>query len=167
MFCTNFYQAIVELKLVGLTFGLISLYCFGFWVNWLIKKIKIYADESPPEGIQPERWEKIIHIPKNSQIPIRWLGNFERIFFFLSFWIGSPELIAGWLAFKLGSKWEIWHSIIKVPTEIQDTIDPLEYMAARNRWGSSTLQRWLVGTIANVLVALVCVGIGKFVHAII
>ena len=59
------------------------------------------------------------------------------------------SLLVG-LAFKVASKWNAWTNIIAVPKELPG-LDPLEYLAARRKWGSRVLVTFLVGTLANVL----------------
>jgi len=77
-------------------------------------------------------------------------GLMEQMFFFIAFWWRMPELGAGWLLFKLGSKWEAWANIIKVP----DCPKGVPGFHLRNRFGSWLLQRWLLGTLGNVLAAV-------------
>lgn len=83
----------------------------------------------------------------------RWLGGLERTLFFVSFYLAAPEMIAGWLLFKVASKWESWQNIIRVPSSIED-IDTLEFLRYRQRWGVTIMQSFLVGTLANILAGL-------------
>jgi hypothetical protein len=70
-------------------------------------------------------------------------------------------LAAAWLVFKLGSKWESWQSIVKVPEEPPAGVDTFAYVGAKNRWASLTLQRWLVGILLNVTCAFIGLAVAK------
>lgn len=69
------------------------------------------------------------------------------------------EIIGGWLAFKVAAKWEVWKNIVQVPDSLGKS--PIEYLKARSALGSYILTRFLVGTLANVLVGLVAAHIGR------
>jgi hypothetical protein len=84
----------------------------------------------------------------------------ERIVFFGAFWAGLESVIAGYLAFKVASKWNAWSNIVAVPKEIPG-LDPLEYLIARRCWGSHVLVTFLVGTLANVMIAYLGVLAGR------
>jgi len=107
--------------------------------------------------------------PKEAGVPrapmkmgkaVRWLGWLELVAFYMAIWHGDGAewLVAGWLGFKVAAKWETWSNIIKVPGEgdVQD----------RMHWGTWILQRFLIGTIANIVAALIATGIGRGVITI-
>jgi hypothetical protein len=139
--------SLVFATLVGL---LITILLSIFIAPIIIKKGTSDNDDKSPEGISGNLWTSIIHQSKSGG---KVLGLLEAILFFISLWVAHPELIAGWLVFKVGSKWEIWHNIIKVPEEIKN-IDNLEYLNARHKWGTKVLMRFLIGTITNIIIAM-------------
>lgn len=86
------------------------------------------------------------------------IGRLERTAFFLAFWleggVAGAAVVAAWLTFKLGSKWQAWTQTIALP-EALDGVDALDYLVARRQWGSRVLTTFLVGTLANVLVGMI------------
>ncbi len=90
----------------------------------------------------------------------RWLGFMEATLAFVAFHTAAYELIAGWLAFKLTSKWQTSSTIIKYPPEIEG-LHPLTTLRARNLEGANTLQRWLIGTLGNILAGMIGLYIAK------
>ena len=120
---------------------------------------------APPSEALTQKWDTLT---KDADVAKGgwWLGHFERLLFFAAAWLGSHEIIAGWLAFKVASKWAVWSSIISVPDKLTG-VDELDYLIARHRWGSQRLMSFLVGTIANVLVAFAGMLIGRFGYQLI
>ena len=90
-----------------------------------------------PEGTPPN--------PKGGE----FLGKLERITFFAALATCHPELIAGWLLFKVASKWEFWQNIVKVGTGDDGHMT----LHTRRAWGSNVYQRFLSGTLLNILFA--------------
>lgn len=88
------------------------------------------------------------------------LGFLERILFFIALWSYSWQVIGGWLAFKLASKWETYKSIMFFPPKLEGNND-LDYLLARRLLGSQRLMTYLIGTIANVLFAISGVAIDR------
>ena len=43
-----------------------------------------------------------------------WLGTLERFVGVAAMWTRSPELLIGWFAFKVASKWQIWTGVVQV-----------------------------------------------------
>jgi hypothetical protein len=126
----------------------------GCLIKPILSRIDDAIKRPPPHRFGCDEWEKAIN-NNSDRKRFSWLGQFERIFFYTALYKQSPGLIAGWLAFKLASKWEIWNHIMKVPEEFSRNPDyPLTNFTAMNRWGSWLLERWLVGTLGNILVAL-------------
>lgn len=140
--------------------GLVTVLVLAPTVTSLVRWVDNQAALTPPAGVDPTRWRNAIQLSGHANIPNRWLGRLEAILFFISFWLGAYVLAGGWLAFKVASKWETWQSIMKVPEHLP-SIDELDFFAARNQWGSNLLQRWLIGTLANILVGMAAVGVAK------
>jgi hypothetical protein len=119
-----------------------------------------------PEWIPEETWSSILTVPEKNKAAIKWVGFCESTLFFAAFWLGQYEIAAGWLVFKTASKWETWKSIGTMPslkeTEKSDERQLFLYGLA-HQLASLNLQRWLLGTAANGIAALVGVALGRFV----
>ncbi|MCI0451602.1 MAG: hypothetical protein L0Z51_04310 [Candidatus Latescibacteria bacterium] len=111
-----------------------------------------------PDGFREAIWNAIQ--PSGIEHAGKWLGGLERLVALASAWTGAYELLAGWLAFKVASKWEVWSNVLKVPDSLPD-VPPLEYLKARRIWGSLMLMRFLIGTLSNVLLGFVAAYIGQ------
>ncbi len=148
---------------VELGTGIVLVWLLAQPVHWLMERVRRHAALTPPAGVDNGKWDAAINIPKDATTPVKWLGLMEGLLFFLSFWLAAYEIAAGWLAFKVASKWETWQSIMKVPETLDTRPDSLEYLGARNRWASATLQRWMIGTAANALAAFAALGAARVV----
>lgn len=83
------------------------------------------------------------------------LGAFERILFFGAFLLpGAAVAAAGWLAFEIAAKWQAWQQIVKVPESRLRESTEEESLRFRHAWGSRTLARFLIGTLANVIIGM-------------
>jgi len=129
-------------------------------VKRLVRAVDRSIPITAPAGVDVTRWKRATSLDGGERNPAAWLGMMETALFFVCVWYAAYTLAAGFLAFKLASKWEVWQSILQVPDHL-DNVDPLEYLAARNRWASSILQRWMVGTLGNVLCAFVGFGVAR------
>ena len=103
-----------------------------------------------PFGVSPLAWDLATRTP--SALSGITIGVLERYLFFGGLLANIPEVIVGWLAFKVASKWEAWHNIVQPPAS-NEHLDPIEFLRARHLWGSRVLTRVLVGTVANILLA--------------
>jgi len=92
--------------------------------------------------------QSLHRLPMTANLPGALLGAFERTLFFVAILANSPEVIVGWLAFKVASKWEVWSSLVQVSKAMPGTSEVL-YLRARHQWGSFILMRFLTGTIAK------------------
>ena len=126
------------------------------------------AKPSAPAPIKEEDWNKVIDRASAGM----WLGIFERLISLAAFWMSAPVIIAGWLAFKVASKWEVWRNVVQVPFTLKvpdavknadssENVSQLAYLKARNRWGSWLLTRFLLGTLINILIGLVAYYVGQ------
>ena len=133
-------------------------------VKWLrdeASKDKASMDgKKTPLGVEQSEWEEIVRGPEAGG---KWLGRIERTIFFVALWVGEPILIGGWLVFKATTKWEVWTNIVKVPDKLELAKDDVDFLRARHKWGARVLQRFLVGTAANILAGLVGVFVGRTV----
>jgi hypothetical protein len=82
-----------------------------------------------------------------------FLGTLERLIAFAAAWLGQYELLFAWLTFKVASKWEVWSNVLRIPESLEN-IAQIEYLKARRIWGSVMLMRFLIGTLANVLIGV-------------
>jgi len=141
-----------------------GIFITSFWalcVKYAMEKIRDDRAYIPPAGILAEKWENVFKLSAQEKKHTIILGFMESYLAFLSFWINKPEVIGIWLGFKVASKWECWNTIIKLPERI-DSIDPLEYVGAKNRIATYTLQRWLIGTLANISAGFLGMKIARF-----
>ena len=150
-----------EMGLLALAIGLLVTLLLGFTVGPLIKRsTKRIAElaELPPEGVTKEKWTAATGMPDEK--PGEWLGWFERVLSFVAFGLEQFVIIVGWLAFKVASKWQVWHSVIRVPDSLLN-VPPLSYLEATRAVGSWMMMRFLVGTISNVLAGFIGVFIAR------
>jgi len=152
---TNVDWNILAAPLIGLGLAWLA----RFPISRLVRSVKSGIPLSAPSNDLAGKWEDLVTDPKSDKSGAV-LGDLERILFFLAFWLASWEVVAAWLAFKVAAKWEAWSTTGALPDSLPNT-DPLAYLVARRRWASQRLMSFLVGTLANVLVAFVCVLIGK------
>ncbi|MFH1800653.1 MAG: hypothetical protein ABH891_07430 [Candidatus Omnitrophota bacterium] len=105
-----------------------------------------------------EKLAKFFFVHQGDPLSSKVLGLLEVVFFFIAFAVHAPKLILVWLAFKLASKWQAGSAIVKTPEHIEG-LETMYYWGARNRVAAYTLQRWLIGTLANIVagaLAFVC-----------
>lgn len=108
----------------------------------------------PPPGIQKTGWQKAIN-PEVVATGATGLGLLERILFFLAAVQGEYLIIGAWLAFKVASKWKAWESIIRPPEKAMGAgNDSLGQLRTRNIWGSVIFNRLMIGTLFNILIAI-------------
>lgn len=140
------------MNILGIIIG-IAICCTTYkLVEWIKNKGTESIDLIPPDGIERKEWHNIIGIDiKESG---KWLGILERILIFLSVWVQAYAIIVGWLVFKVGTKWEVWNNIVKVPDSISES-SPLSYLRARRAWGARLLSSFLIGTISNILIGFI------------
>ena len=144
--------------LLGVAFGALATMLLGIWVNRLVAKVRATVRVEPPAGVSSVDWAQVtVTDPK----PGEWLGGLERLLFFVAVWGNVWEVVAGWLVFKVGSKWEVWTNIVKVPDTVGTPGDAMSQLRARHAWGTRILQSFLVGTIANVLCGVVAAAVAQ------
>jgi undecaprenyl pyrophosphate phosphatase UppP len=133
---------------------------FGLFVRRFVERVTRDIELPPPKKVKPEDWEKV-YKPGKDQLATKWMGVLECFVFLAGFWLEKPVIIAGWLAFKVATKWEVWKNIIQVPVTFGK--DELSYLQSRSALGSWVFIRFLIGTLANLLIALVATYLGKLV----
>ena len=134
---------------------------------WPIDKAVSYLVDCSTKGIDlrsppgvPNQWEEVIRVGGGGG---KWIGRMERILIFtVLFWGGEKGYITigGYLGFKVASKWAAWQHIVRVPESLPG-VSLLSYLQARKAWGTLMLTRFLVGTLANILVGFLGFVVGK------
>jgi hypothetical protein len=127
--------------------GLVATIVAGFAVKRIIALI---AQPEKPQAMTDVDWQLLVGVKGVGDK----IGILERLLSFASLASGQYVILGGWLAFKLAAKWEVWKHIIQVPQSV-DGISPLVWFQARNAFGSWVLSRFLIGTLANVLVGFI------------
>jgi hypothetical protein len=148
--------------LLQLGMSILILLLLGFAVGPLIRFGTKGSLPRPPKPMSEALWNEII----GRGTGVSLLGYLERFFYLAAFWNEAPILIAGWLAFKVASGWHNWSMIVKLPENLEG-VDQIEYLRARSQLGSWIFHRFLIGTLANILMALIAVVLGKGLYAII
>lgn len=152
------YNTSLDTTIPGVIIGVIIALALGPLISQLVISSTKDITLAPPEGVTNDEWQKVIKM--SSVSPLR-LGVLERLLSLGAFWINAPELVAGWLVLKLGSKWEIWHNIVRIPESLENT-SALSYFRARRAWGSWLMMRFLIGTLGNLLAGFLAACIGKY-----
>ncbi len=152
-----------KLSLVGIYFSIIITFYLALLVSYWFKKIQENEDFIPPERIDKEFWNKTFNLPENKLVATKYIGILESFLSLISFVSKNYVLLVAWLAFKQASKWAAWNTILKLPENI-NTIEELQYFKARNIIGSHTLQRWLLGTLSNIMVGFIGAKLGPLVY---
>lgn len=111
--------------------------------------------EAPP-GIAEDRWRRVTSMSGIG----RWLGLLEAFVSLVAFWSEAHVIIAGWLAFKVASKWENWRNVIQVPTHLEGVGDT-DYLIARAAWGNWIYTRFVFGTGISLMIGMVAAYLGK------
>lgn len=109
-----------------------------------------------PTGFKGDDWNAIFeHYDAGGSI-----GFLERFLSLVVFWLPEPNVLIAWLAFKVAAKWESWKNIVQVPKDIKG-YSPLASFRVRKTLGSWLLTRFLVGTLANILIGAAGAYTGK------
>jgi hypothetical protein len=129
-----------------------------------------------PTMISEEVWRREILEPTKGGAE---LGYVESTILFAAFWVtnGWPLLVS-WLGFKLASKWNTWTTLGEIPKRVReiklidDRQETTELQAederdlrARVYRTSQSHRVFVIGTGANIVIALGGVALGKMVGA--
>jgi len=146
-------------KAIPFIAGLIITIILGWFVVKKLMDCSTKKMDEPPPGMSNNLWNELTSLKDGG----KYIGNLERILFYIAFWYDKPILIGGILTFKVAAKWEAWKNIVQVPErKLNGFIDDTSYFIFRRQWGSKLLTRFLVGTFSNILIAFVGYGIYKF-----
>jgi hypothetical protein len=147
---------------VSIVLGAVGCYLLLGFVRWRAKK-DVESVPVPP-GFSLDVWEKEF-IRSTGGVSVQ--GALECIISFAAFWIpdGWP-ILAGWLAFKLASRWQSAKSTADIPKgsrevtiagprkTTKEVTEPVDYMRARVYRNAILHRRFVVGTAVNVLSGL-------------
>ena len=154
--------AIPRLSLWGVLFGFAVIGWCGPLVRRCVLEVDAVVPLDPPDGVEAGRWERTVRVNDAGAV----VGMAERAAFLASLLAGWPQFIAIWFAFKVASKWEARHAILRIPDTLRSDVgadpaparrrvDAVSYLGARNRWATWGLERFLAGTLLNLLAAAV------------
>lgn len=87
------------------------------------------------------------------------IGLMESALFFVVIIAGFPVAIGGWLVFKVAAKWETWSHIVRLPELYKDVELESEAFKLRHRFSSWLHSRFIIGTLANIMVAAITAAI--------
>jgi hypothetical protein len=144
-------------EVANLLIGLVATLVLGLAVKHVMRFAMKASDLPAPNQTLARQWKEMVVSGGESG---RVLGHLERLLFFAAFWSDAQIVVAGWLAFKVASKWNAWTNVVAVPKEI-DGLDPIDFLIARRKWGSHVLMTFLIGTLCNILVGFVGAAIGR------
>lgn len=138
--------------------GLAVTMILGFGTKCLVDLAgKSLPLDSPNAELEPF-WEKL----RKMKIAGSMIGYVERPILFAALWISSGWLLTSWLAFKLAYYWQ-GAKFMEFPDETPDK-DKAAWLVSKRQLGSHHAATALVGTGANIVVALVGVAVGKWIR---
>ena len=171
------------MEIIAVAVGLMM--CYGVWpaITWWLDRTTEGKELPAPDDVSQEIWLELVRTRANAEsdssslklfwrakiitYPLSatvWLGILERVLSYGAILGGVPIAIAGWLAFKVASKWQVWANVVQVPKETSSNLGKTEVGAliARHRWGSYVLMRFLLGTLSNILVGAALAFVVKY-----
>jgi hypothetical protein len=131
----------------------------GFGTKCLVEHVgNSLPIESPNTDLEPY-WDKLRKMKAAGSM----IGHVERPIFFAALWItnGWP-ILTSWLVFKLAFYWQ-GANFTAFPVEPPNK-DQAAWLVAKRQLGTHHVATALVGTGANIVVALVGVAVGKWIR---
>lgn len=130
----------------------------GVLVKPLIKHVgKRLGPLPPPSDETCEQWNKLTTMDTGGD----YIGHVERPIFFASLWIpGAWPLLSSWLIFKLAFYWQS-ANLSAFPEKPPGWVEA-EYLFVKRKLGTHLVTTALVGTGANIVLALIGVAVGKW-----
>jgi hypothetical protein len=136
--------------------GIILLFVIGHFLIKVVFRFVPWTKAEGPKGVSPEDWLRVL--TSTGSKGGTWIGRLESLLVYLVVLHARDDaglVIGGWLAFKVASKWETWANVIKVPEILNDTLNDreakLDYLRARRDWSNLLYERFLIGTLLNIL----------------
>ena len=140
--------------------GIILSVLLSFLASWIMNRVRNKEDWilDGKNKINKEDFERAFRVYKTTPSVIKILGLFEIVLYYFAIWLDYKIIIA-WLTFKVASKWKTWSTIAKIPEKIEgkDNISELDFLEAKNKVATVTLQRWLLGNLLNIVMAFLSV----------
>ena len=88
------------------------------------------------------------------------IGLIERPIFFAAFWLALPWLIPAWLVTKVSFYWQ-GANLAAFPEKLNE--ETLTWQVAKRGYATRQASVALIGTGANIIVALIGVAAGKWI----
>ena len=136
--------------------GLAVTLALGFGVKPLVKWVGDSLPIEPHNSDLEPYWAKLREMKAAGE----WIGHIERPMFFAALWItnGWP-ILSSWLVFKLAYYWQ-GANFTSYPVE-PPSKEQAAYIVAKRQIGTHHVATSLVGTGANILIALIGVVVGN------
>ena len=113
----------------------------------------------PPSEATREQWKKLMELRTGGE----YIGHVERPIFFAALWFPNAWfLLSSWLVFKLALYWQ-GVNFAAFPEKPPGWVE-VEYLYARRKLGSHNVTTLLVGTGANIVIALIGVAAGTCIN---
>ena len=132
---------------------------FGFGVDRLIRCVGRSMGPLPAPSVEvAQEWEELTRQNTGGF----WIGHIERPIFFAALWIpGAWVILSSWLVFKLAFYWQ--NTNFSAFPEDPPSEKAVRYLIAKRQLGLHQVATALVGTGANIVLALVGVAVGRWV----
>lgn len=139
--------------------GLVVTILLGFGTKCLVRKVAASLPvDSPSADLEPH-WDKLRKMETGGGA----IGHVERPIFFAALWIsGAWPLLASWLAFKLAYYWQN-ANFVAFPADMP-TKEQIPWLVSKRQLGCNHVATALVGTGANIIIALIGVAVGKWIR---
>ena len=131
----------------------------GFGTKCLVEHVANSLPlDSPNSDLEPY-WDKLRKLKTGGKM----IGHIERPIFFAALWLtyGWP-ILTSWLVFKLAYYWQ-GANFMAFPAELPKE-EQAAWIVAKRQLGTHHAATALVGTGANVILALVGVAVGKWIR---
>ena len=139
--------------------GLAVTVLLGFGVGCLVRYVgnSLGPLPAPNPEIAPQ-WTRLTSQNTGGS----WIGHIERPIFFAALWIsGAWPILSSWLVFKLAFYWQ--SANFTAFPESSPNEREAEYLVAKRQLGTHHVTTALVGTGANIVLALIGVAVGKWI----
>ena len=153
------------MEVLPVLIGAVLLWPVGLMIGRFINRVLTCDHVEAPSGIQADDWRAAVQGPGPGAA---YIGRLESLLVYLAvlFARGDAALVvAGWFAFKVASKWELWSNVVKMPDSF-DGATQLDSLRARRKLGYVMYDRFLVGTLLNILAGAIVAGfVLRYTHA--
>ena len=144
----------------GVVIGLTITVFLGLGVGCLVRRVGA-AIPIPPPNEEPQMvslWTKLTTQNTGGS----FIGHVERPIFFAACWLNVWLLLSSWLVFKLAFYWQ-GANFAAFPPTLPKPMEEMAWVVAKRQMGTHHVATALVGTGANIVVALVGVVVGKWI----